>query len=282
MRNMRAHEKILPYILFFPGAGLIFLFTLVPVVHGFYLSLQSGGRFVGLHNYSTLIFWDRRFQINFSNTLAYLLVILLTIPIAYAIAHFLWKRFKGLSLTLRIILFSPFAMAPIATATMFRLMVNPLFGPIPILIEKIFNISVNFYADSNLAMLVAIIHSVWRSVPFMSMYILVGLEQIPEQVLEASRLDGASGLKLFRYITLPLTLPFLLLATLMIFVWTVNDFEAIYGLFRGGPGYGTEVLAIRLAREGFMYANFGLGSAIGFMIAAMSIAAMIAWILIQR
>jgi len=278
---MYRSEKLLPYFLFFPGIALILFFTIVPVTYGFYLSLHSGGKFVGLQNYFVLIFADSRFRVNAMNTLLYLSVVILTIPPSYLIAHFLWRQFRGSNFILRAILFAPFSMASIATATMFRLMVNPLFGLIPNLLEM-FNITLNFYQDASLAMLLAVIHSVWRSIPFMTMYLLVGLEQIPRDVIDASRLDGASGLKFIRYITLPLTLPFLMLSVLMIFVWTINDFEAIYGLFRGGPGYGTEVLAIRLSKETFMYANFGLGAAIGFMIAAMSIAAMLFWIKIQR
>jgi ABC-type sugar transport system permease subunit len=252
-----------PYLFLFPGVIFVFTILLSPSIYGvwqsFYESYKAEYKFVGFKNYEALL-KDERFFTNIKLSLTYLLVIPPSIALGYLIAILLTSNLKGIKFFKTIVIL-PFASASVATAYMFRSIVNPVFGPLTIF-NDITGLSINPFSDATLAMIVIILHSIWRSVPFYALFLAAAIESIPSQIFEQSKIDGAGAWSRFKNITLPLTLPHMLIATLMVMTWTLGDMEASYSLFFGGPGRGTEVIAIRLAREAFFYGNIGLGSAI--------------------
>ena len=126
-------------------------------------------------------------------------------------------------------------------------------------------------ADPTWSMLTVILHSFWRSFPFMMLFLAAGLASIPDEIYEAARVDGTNGWQRFWYLTFPMTRVHLGMVMLVISMWTVQDAETIYALTRGGPGYSTEVIAVRMMKDAFVNFNMYNGAVIGIQLILISI-----------
>jgi multiple sugar transport system permease protein len=126
---------------------------------------------------------------------------------------------------------------------------------------------IGWLATPDLAMFSVILVNVWRGIPFMGIAILAGLQTISKEMYEAAMLDGAGAVKRFFYMTLPSVKEVTVLAAVMTTIWTLNDFEIIWLLTRGGPSNGTQVLSTLSYTIGFL--NMNLGKAIAIAILTM-------------
>lgn len=119
---------------------------------------------------------------------------------------------------------------------------------------------VGWLATPDLAMFSVILVNVWRGIPFMGIAILAGLQTVSKEMYEAAMLDGAGAIKRFFYMTLPSVKEVTILSSVITTIWTLNDFEIIWLLTRGGPDNGTQVLSTLSYTVGFL--NMSLGKAI--------------------
>jgi len=120
----------------------------------------------------------------------------------------------------------------------------------------------NWLTDPDLALFSVLLVNAWRGVPFMAITVLAGLQAIPQDLYDASSIDGAGKFQRFRYVTLPLVMPVLLTALVLSIIWTFSDFGIVYGLTRGGPMNATHVLATLSYQTGLASGNIGEGAAI--------------------
>jgi multiple sugar transport system permease protein len=263
------------YFLIIPSVIVIFFFLVSPVITGIYLSLFKVSlngikEFTGLNNY-ILLFKEPRFLENLRLTLVYLIGnLVLSVPLSYAAAFIVNSKLKGIGI-LRALYLLPWIIAPVVSVVLFRTLVDPNIGPIPYLIDLITGKTIILLGNQITAMIVIIIHSVWRSFPFMMLLLSTGLSAIPPEVIDAAKVDGTGRWQRFRYIIFPLTRIHLLIVMLVISLWTIQDVEGIYALTQGGPGYSTEVTAIRLFKEGFLNFDLGLGSTIGMILMSLGL-----------
>jgi multiple sugar transport system permease protein len=263
------------YFLIIPSVLVIFFFLVSPIVTGIYLSLfkvsLAGSKdFVGFNNY-LLLFNEPRFLENLKLTIIYLFGnLILSVPLSYIAAFVINSKLKGIGI-LRALYLLPWIIAPVVSVVLFRTLVDPNIGPVPYLIDLLFGKTVILLGNQVSAMIVIIIHSVWRSFPFMMLLLSTGLSAIPSEVIDASKVDGTNRWQRFRFIIFPLTRIHLLIVMLVISLWTIQDVEGIYALTQGGPGYSTEVTAIRLFKEGFLNFDLGLGSTIGIILMFMGL-----------
>jgi ABC-type sugar transport system permease subunit len=149
-------------------------------------------------------------------------------------------------------------------------MVDPSFGPISALLEMITGERYIILADSTLAMLTIIGHSFWRSFSFVMLFLAAGIATIPAEIYEAAKVDGAGAWARFRSVTFPLTKMHLAIVLLIITMWTLQDAETVYALTGGGPGYSTEVTAVRLFKDAFINFNLSYGATIGVFLLMLS------------
>ena len=105
---------------------------------------------------------------------------------------------------------------------------------------------------------------VWNTTSFVALMLLAGLQSLPDEPYEAARIDGASGLQSFVYLTLPLLKPIILVALLWRFIDTFRIFDVIYLLTAGGPARVTETVSIYVYRYGFQSFNLGVAAASSF------------------
>lgn len=169
----------------------------------------------------------------------------------------------------RVLLFLPWTIPTIVSVFTWQWIYSDVGGVLNFILMKIGWVSqpVGWLATPDLAMFSVILVNVWRGIPFMGIAILAGLQTISKEMYEAAMLDGAGAIKRFFYMTLPSVKEVTVLAAVMTTIWTLNDFEIIWLLTRGGPSNGTQVLSTLSYTIGFL--NMNLGKAIAIAILTM-------------
>jgi multiple sugar transport system permease protein len=272
----------LAYAFLTPTIIIIFFFLLSPMVSGlimsFYKTSLSGiTSFQGLKNYQFLLS-EGRFLTNLRLSLIYVLCTLIfSLPLAYIMALLITRNKRGTAF-FRSIFLLPWIVAPVVSVLLFRSLVEPNFGPLSWLLEKITATPRVILTEPFWAMATIIYHSVWRSLPFMTLFLAAGISMIPKEFYEAAKVDGAGAWRQFFTLTLPLTKIHLLIVLLTITLWTLQDAETIYALTQGGPGYSTEVMAVRLFKESFINFDLNRGATLGILLLLVGLAFMIAYI----
>jgi len=219
-----------PYLLVF------LVFVAYPVVYGFWLARDP-------QSYVNL-FHDPIFPRSVLNTLAFLILgINLKMMLALLLSAFVlqarpWIRWLSLLFIL------PWAVPSIPTILSFRFMLNPEWG---IMNHAIFSLTgddgPNWLNDPTLALSLAILVHIWKSLPFWTLILIAGRMAIPAELYEAAAVDGASKFQEFRYVTWPSMQALYLTCTIISMIWTLGDFNSVYLLTGGGPADLTHVLA---------------------------------------
>ncbi len=166
----------------------------------------------------------------------------------------------------RAALLVPWAMTTVVTARMWDWIFNANYGVFNAVLLKLRLI--NGYhawtASADSAIWVVIGADVWKTMPFMALLLLAGLQMIPSELYEGARIDGAGAWRLFWRITLPLLRPSILVALLFRTLDAVRIFDLPFVLTGGGPGYATETLSIYAYRTLFTNLDFGYGATLAF------------------
>lgn len=271
--NWKKHR--LGYLLIMPTVTILLVFLIFPVISGILMSfretsLQGVTHFVGFKNY-LLLLRESRFLNNLLLSCIYVLGNLgLSVPLSYMVAILITRKLRGTQFFQSIFLL-PWIIAPVVSALLFRSMVDPVIGPLAALVELITSENVIILADPKWAMATVILHSVWRSFPFMMLFLAAGIFAIPTEIYEAAKVDGASPWNRFWLITFPLTKLHLSIVLVIITMWTLQDAETVWAMTQGGPGYGTEVTAVRLLKEAFVNLHLNIGATIGFVLLSVGI-----------
>ena len=255
-------------LILLPSLFIVLSFTVFPLLYSLsvsfsYYSLIDLGRtaFIGLDNYRRA-FNDPFFWSGITKTATMTIgAISLQLVFGTAIAFLLNRKFRFQGFT-RMILLLPLASAPLAVGLIWRMMYHPDFGIIPWFVSQLGFQAPNFLGSSSTAMLSIIIFDVWQWTPFVAFIVLAGLQSLPKEPFEAAAIDGASPLKVFRTLTLPMLSQFLLVAFLLRVIDLVRAYDQIFALTMGGPGTATETLAWYLYRVGFKYLDMGFASSI--------------------
>lgn len=272
--------RALPYLYILPCLGLLLVFDIWPIVLGFWISLWRWGvipeNFIGLANYERLLSETVSFEDgpqlgemgqSLAVTFYYVLgTVPVTLALSFVVANLLYQRVRGLGF-FRTAFFLPYVTSTVAAAMVFLWIFNPQVGlanevlkvfglpaqewlqdPDPVLKKLLGGIGVNvlepvpdFFAGPSMALLCVIVFSVWSALGFNVVIMLAGLSNVPTQLYDAGRLDGAGPLQLLRHVTLPMLSPTLFFLTITSTITAFQSFEAVYtltggGSFGGGPG----------------------------------------------
>jgi multiple sugar transport system permease protein len=223
-------------VLVAPYALVFLVFVLYPVGYGFWLARHP-------ESYAKL-FEDPVFSGSVVNTLVFLAV---AINVKMAIALWLSGFFANTRPWIRwlsVLFILPWAMPSIPTILSFRFMLNPEWGLINSVIFKLTaEDGPNWLNDRWLALSMAMLVHIWKSLPFWTLIMLAGRLAIPSELYEASSVDGASGWQKFRFVTWPSLKGLYLTSAILSTIWSLGDFNSIYLLTGGGPADLTHVLA---------------------------------------
>jgi len=263
----------------FVGPALVILagFLLYPIGYSAWLSLHEWdgytprwGPFVGLENYRALaadeVFWRATM-----NSIVFVVVRTpLEVGLGFLLALLLNRRLVARSL-LRTLFFVPVVMSLIVVTIIFQRVYEMNTGLLNTFLRAI---GLDAWAhpwlgDPATALPAVIAVSVWKNVGFSLVILLAGLQTLPQDVLEAARVDGANAWQLTLRVVTPLMRPILALTALLSIIGGLKVFDLIFIMTRGGPTYSTEVLATMLYREAFELNHMGVASAIAVILVAL-------------
>jgi multiple sugar transport system permease protein len=125
--------------------------------------------------------------------------------------------------------------------------------------------------SSDTAMIFAVLVNAWKHFPFIMLMLLSGLQGIPQELYDASKVDGASYLQQMRWVVLPMLRPILFVSLLIFIIWSINAFSIVYLLTGGGPGSATEIITLYIYRLSFIGLDFGLASAASIILFAVGL-----------
>ena len=235
-----------------------------------FLGLGKYDSFAGLKNYAT-VFTDNRLRHAVLNTVTLTVsVVLISVLIGLGLAILLDKKFPGRGLA-RTLLIAPFLVMPVASALLWKhALYNPDYGLFNGVLNWIWGIfgaegpTIDYVSKTPMPAVVAAL--VWQWTPFMMLILLAGLQSQPGDVLEAAKIDRASSVQTFRFITLPHLRQYLELSTLLGSIYVVQTFDAIYSITQGGPGAATTNLPYEIYLTMFRKYEYGEAAAAGVVV----------------
>jgi multiple sugar transport system permease protein len=263
-------ERTLPFLLLAPTLLVLFALSVYPLVYAVRVSLQTGtgSRAVWSPENFTRLFSDSFFLSALSHTIVYAcLALTCEFLLGLGLAVLLNHEIRGRSV-FRAALLVPMMLPPVVVGVVWRLALNPNFGAINGTLKSLgLNTeSLTWTASPRLAFLSVIAVDVWQWTPFVFLILLAGLQAIPQEPYEAARIDGSSQWQTFRYITLPLLKPAILIVLLLRTMDLLRVFDQIFILTEGGPGFATETVSLYIYRAAFRFGNFGYAAAMSFVL----------------
>ncbi len=266
--NRSFANRLTPYMFLAPAAVILLVALIYPlgyVVYASFLNWNPSQRigqaeFVGLRNYINL-FTDDSFRESFWVTIRFsVIVVTLEMLIGVGLAFLLDRNIRGMS-ALRTLFILPMMISPIVVGLMWRYMYHPTVGVFNRTLKALGFEPMPWLLDGDWAFASIIIADVWQWVPFIFILALAALQTLPQSVMEAARIDGASGWQSIIYIKLPLMMPVLIITFLLRLIDSFKVLEVILVLTNGGPGLSTEVMALRISRTATEFRELGVAAA---------------------
>lgn len=255
--SLIGHSRATPYLLSAPSVVMVSALLAFPVLYALWGSLFDtefiGGpqKFVALEQYIDL-FQDPSFLSSISKTLIFVAGTLILGMALGLIFGFALNRAVGRLRFLRGVTIVPYLVSGIATAVIFRLLLNQDFGQVNQVLELLGFSPLAWFSDPNLAMLASVLAQVWADLPLAVLLILGGLQTIDSELLDAAQVDGASGWNRAWRISIPLITPQLALATILLSYQALTSLGVIVALTGGGPVNATRTLPIALYETAFI------------------------------
>ncbi|MBI5305420.1 MAG: sugar ABC transporter permease [Chloroflexi bacterium] len=249
-----------------PAIAVIFAVIIFPWVFTVWMSLNDwrigmSSEFIGLGNFQMLA-TNNRFLSTIPRTLYFtFLSVLLPVVLGVFAAEVFHQKFplRGL---LRGIYIAPMMATPVAIALVFTMMFHPQIGVLNYLLSLV-GIPKQLWvysADTVIPTLAFV--EVWQWTPLVMLIVLGGLASLPTEPYESAVIDGASQWDMFRYITFPLILPFLMIAVILRTIDALKSFDIIYVISQGGPGTASETINLYLYLQAFSFFQIGHASAV--------------------
>lgn len=219
-------------------------------------------RWIGLANYSSLLFHDNRFWSAVGRTFVFTVVaVLIETVVGVIIALVLNREMPGKNL-IKTLFLLPMVATPVAVGMVWLLMYEPTIGVVNHLLKLLGLPQGLWLASPRQALGSLILVDIWQWTPMITLIVLAGLAGLPQEPLEAARVDGASALQCVRLVTLPLIRPTIVAAMVLRAIDAFKTFDIIYTMTQGGPGYATETLNLYSFALGFQYFQMGKASAL--------------------
>jgi len=267
-------ELAFPLLLLTPALAVLLSLSIYPLIYSITISLQretADGIKWTLANF-TRLGSDSFFLTAMAHTFVYAAAALvLEFSIGLGLALLLNTQMRGRGF-FRATLLVPMMLPTVVVGVVWRLMLNANFGAINGTLKE-FGLNtegLTWTASPRLAFLSVIVVDVWQWTPFVFLVLLAGLQAIPQEPYEAALIDGSSRWQTFRYVTLPLLKPAILIALLLRTMDLLRVFDQIFILTEGGPGFATETISLYIYRTAFRFFDFGYAAAMSFVLLALT------------
>jgi len=256
---------------FVSGALILYgLFYVLPSLLGLVYSFTDWNSYttevnwIGLDNFKTIFASSQGYVRFIQNTVVFTVVtIVLKTVIALGLAVLLTQGVRRLSHLYRVVMYLPAVLPVLVVSLIFKSILNPATG---LLNESLRAAGLDFLAqrwltDVNLALASVIGVDTWRGVGYIMVILIAGLQAIPKDYYEAAAIDGASGWKSFRHVTLPLLMPVLSVTTVLNLLYGLKVFDVVFVLTNGGPGRVTDTVYTAIFQD-FSKGRYGIATAL--------------------
>ncbi|MBD8519055.1 sugar ABC transporter permease [Plantibacter sp. CFBP 8804] len=290
-RTSRRPSRLGPrsnYLYLIPALVLFGGFLVYPMISTVVMSffrwngfISSEPEFAGISNYARIFTQDPVFWPAFRNTVIWLILSLL-VPTALGLllALALNRRMFGRNV-FRSAIYIPGVVASIAAASIWVWVYNPNSGLVNQVLRHIGlgSLAQDWLGNQQLALYAVFIASVWQGVGFSLILYLAGLQNVPAELIEAARVDGAGPIRIFRAVTWPALRPTTIVVIVLTLIGSLKVFDLIVGMTRGGPVQSTQVLALWSYTQSFGNHLFGVGNAIATVLFLISMVLVIPYLI---
>ncbi len=280
-----------PWLVPLPGFLLLAVLTLPPFLYAVYLSFINVDisvpnlpiHFVGLANYAAVLSTSAGLQavgvtlmISFGSTIA---AVLVGLVMAYLIDQFA-GRYAG---TVVVLVLIPLAVSPVAMALVFSLILDPLYGPVPQVVQTLTGTLISPTGDPVGALLTIIFAQTWQWSPLAVIILLGGVRSMPTEPMEAAKIDGAGFWSTMWFIQLPLLRPLLAVTAIFEFILCSQAFAATDLLTNGGPGSATVDLSLFIYKVGISESGqVSLAAAAGVLTLLLGLISTAVWLKVAK
>lgn len=269
-----------------PALILVLLISIYPVIDAAILSVfrtryAVKEEFVWFANYSALFNDPSVWKAGVNSLIFTLGSLCLALPLALGIALLLNSEVPFRS-SIRTIVILPWIVSQTVVAMLWAWLINADFGPLTFLAENFLGQRFALLASPSQAMGTLIVINVWASYPQAALLLLAALQTIPKDLYESAKIDGASAIGSFWYVTLPLLKPTILVILIQLTLLYFNLVTLIFVFTGGGPLQGTETLALRVLKISFENWNLGQGAALGLLITLINLVCSLLYIRVLR
>lgn len=269
-RNLSQHLYLLVPL------AVLFLINVIPLVYTVFLSFSDwvlyrspSPKFSGVGNWVEM-FTSPRFWHSVQVELVFVAgAVTVEFLLGFALALLIHRQ-RFLREFYRSVFMFPMVLPPIIAAFLWRFMLQSDIGVINYILRPL-GLSRAFLATGPSALATLILVDVWQYTPFVALLLLAGLQSLSQEVQEAAEVDGAGALQRFRYVTLPLMTPTILIVLLLRIIEALKVFPTIYVLTRGGPGTATEALNYLAFLEAFDQSRLGYGATLSLVVMFLSV-----------
>jgi multiple sugar transport system permease protein len=248
---------VLAAVMLYPFASAIYL-----SLFDYYLARPDDAAFVGLANYTSLL-TDERFWSSLVNTLIIAggaVGLEFVVGLSVAIGLYYLQRGAGVFVVLQLI---PLIITPVVAALFIKWMFVARWGLVDATLASFDLFGPDWLGDPSWAKFTVIIADAWKFAPFMILVFYAGLQSMDQNLIDAGRIDGASGWKLLYHVIIPALRPLILFVLIIRLMDAFRFFDTIYVLTGGGPGTATETLTMYTFSIGFSQLEMGRASALG-------------------
>ncbi|MBI5034530.1 MAG: sugar ABC transporter permease [Chloroflexi bacterium] len=289
----RVREIGLGYLLLAPALIILIVFEFLPVFYGLYISMcnwkLSCTQFIGADNF-TRAFDDPDMWNALTTTITYSAIsVPLQLGLGLLIAYLLFQKIRGKD-WFRVLFFLPYITSTVASAAIWGYLYSPDRGLINTILKSLGLPGLKWLGESkgifyimaqnagvdipswlngpSLALIALIIYTTWVFVGYDIAIFLAGMGNISPELYEAAKIDGASGWKLFRHITIPLLSPTTFFLLILTVIGTFKAFNHIYVMTRGGPGNATSTMGVFIFQQMYESQRYGYSAALSFILFA--------------
>ncbi|MDH7809701.1 sugar ABC transporter permease [Agrobacterium tumefaciens] len=234
------------------------VFTLWMSVHRWTLGQEQS--FIGFDNYIRLAS-DMRFWESLWHTLIYTVLSVVAPLFLGTLAALVFDAQFPLRGFLRGVFVMPMMATPVAIALVWTMMFHPQLGVLNYLLSLIGIGPLEWIYNQSTVIPSLVLVETWQWTPLVMLIVLGGLAAVPREPYESAEIDGANAWQKFRYLTMPMIAPFLMIAVIIRSIDAVKSFDIIYAMTQGGPGTASETINIYLYNTAFSYYDIGYGSA---------------------
>ena len=250
-----------------PAVTVLISFQILPILIGANASFRDWHlhdpkrTWIGFTNYAYVLRDNEFLSIVLPNTFGFMLASVgSSLILGLGIALLLNRKFAGRWLVQTIILL-PLMVAPVIAAIMIRWMFNDQFGIVNVVLGVFGVPQIAWLTQKWTAFLAILLTDIWLWTPWFALLLLAGLQSLPPEPFEAAQIDAASAWRTFRYITLPMLRPVIVVCIVIRAIDAFRTFDIVWTISGGGPARATEVFSIYAYVEAFQFLNFGRGSA---------------------